>query len=170
MTSIRKRHFPPVLLFLALMCGTAAAQNISASLNGVITDENRGAITRAAVTLISINTGIELKATTDSGGYYSFLNLPAGDYELKVTANGFQSYSQSGVRIALNEKARVDAQLKVGAMTEIVQVQAEAPQINREDATQSGGIEQKKVTELPMSVEIGKAQGGERMEKQTVRA
>jgi hypothetical protein len=152
MTSIGKRLFPPVLLFLALISGTAAAQNISASLNGVITDENSSAVTKAAVTLISIDTGIEHKATTDSGGYYSFLNLAAGDYELKVTANGFQSYTRSGIRIALNEKARIDAQLKIGAMTEIVQVQAEAQQINREDATQSGSIEPKTVADLPLIV------------------
>jgi hypothetical protein len=152
MTSIRKRHFPRVVLYLALFYAIAAAQNISASLNGVITDENGAAIARAAVTLISINTGIEFKASTDSGGFYSFLNLPAGDYELKVTATGFQSYSRTGFRIALNEKARLDAQLKVGAMTEIVQVQAEAAQINREDATQSGSVEPKTVAELPLIV------------------
>ena len=115
MTSIRKRHFLRVVLLLALFYGIAAAQNISASLNGVITDENGGAITKAAVTLTSVNTGIEFKASTDSGGYYGFLNLPAGDYELKVTATGFQSYTRTGFRIALNEKARLDAQLKVGA-------------------------------------------------------
>src|SRR5262245_22202177 len=152
MISIRKRHFLRVVLLLALLYGIAAAQNISASLNGVITDEHGGAVTKAAVTLTSVNTGIEFKASTDSGGFYSFLNLPAGDYELKVTANGFQSYTRSGVRIALNEKVRLDVQLKVGAMTDIVQVQAEAPQINREDATQSGGIEPKTVTQLPLIV------------------
>src|SRR5262249_45308397 len=152
MTSIRKRHFLRVVLLLALFYGIAAAQNISASLNGVITDENGGAITKAAVTLTSVNTGIEFKASTDSGGYYGFLNLPAGDYELKVTANGFQSYTRSGFRIALNEKARLDAQLKVGAMADIVQVQAEAPQINREDATQGGSVEPKTVADLPLIV------------------
>src|SRR5689334_4774719 len=104
MTSVKKRHFPPVVLFLALIYGITAAQNISASLNGVITDENGSSVTKAIVTLISVNTGIELKSSTDSGGYYSFLNLPAGDYESKVTANGFQSYTRSGIRIALNEK------------------------------------------------------------------
>jgi carboxypeptidase family protein len=155
MTSIRKRHFSRVVLLLALFYGVAAAQNISASLNGVITDENGGAISKAAVTLISVDTGIELKATTDSGGYYSFLNLLAGDYELKVTANGFQSYTRSGFRIALNEKARLDAQLKVGAMTDVVQVQAGAAQINREDATQSGSIEPNTVNNLPLIVAGG---------------
>jgi hypothetical protein len=139
-------------MFLALIYGIAAGQNISASLNGVITDENGGAIAKADVALISVNTGIEFKASTDSGGYYGFLNLPAGDYELKVTANGFQSYTRSGIRIALNEKVRLDAQLKVGAMTEIVQVQAEAQQINREDATQSGSVEPKTVADLPLIV------------------
>jgi hypothetical protein len=152
MTSIRETNFLRVALFLALFCGVAVAQNISASLNGVVTDANGSAIVKAALTLTAVNTGIEFKATTDSGGFYSFLNLPSGDYELKVTATGFQSYSQTGIRIALNEKARLDAQLKVGAMTEIVQVQAEAPQINREDATQSGSIGPKTVAELPLIV------------------
>ncbi|MBO0726454.1 MAG: TonB-dependent receptor, partial [Blastocatellia bacterium] len=152
MTRIRNRHFQSAVLCLALIYGGAAAQNISASLNGVITDENGGAITKATVTLISIGTGIEMKASTDSGGYYGFLNLPAGDYELKITANGFQSYARSGIRIALNEKVRLDAQLKVGAMTEIVQVKAEASQINREDATQSGSVEPKTVADLPLIV------------------
>src|SRR5262245_19027661 len=155
MTSIRKRHFLRVVLLLELFYGIAAAQNIRASLNGVITDEHGGAITKAAVTLISVNTGIEFKASTDSGGYYGFLNLPAGDYELKVSADGFQSYTRSGFRVALNEKARLDAQLKVGAMTEIVQVQAEPAQINREDATQSGSIEPKTVNDLSLIVAGG---------------
>src|SRR5262245_64351848 len=62
------------------------------------------------------------------------------------------TYIRSGVRIALNEKARLDAQLKVGAMTEIVQVQAEAAQINREDATQSGSVEPQTVADLPLIV------------------
>ena len=152
MTSIRERLFLPAVLFLALFCGITAAQNISASLNGVISDESGGAIVKAEVTLTSINTGIEHKATTDSGGYYGFLNLPAGDYELKVTATGFQSYSRSGIRIALNEKVRLDVSMKVGAVTEIVQVKAEAPQINREDATQSGSVEPKTVADLPLIV------------------
>ncbi len=152
MTSAHVRRILPVALFLAFFNGVVTGQNISASLNGVIADENGAAITKAAVTLISKNTGIELKTATDSGGYYSFLNLPAGDYELKATANGFQSQTRSGIRIALNEKARIDIQLKVGAMTEIVQVQAEAPQINREDATQGGSVEPKTVTDLPLIV------------------
>jgi len=152
MTSIKRRHFRRVVLCLALFYAIASAQNISASLNGVITDENGGAITKAAVTLTSVNTGIEFKSSTDSGGYYGFLNLPAGDYELKVTANGFQSYSRSGVRIALNEKVRLDVQLKVGAMTEVVQVQAEAPQINREDAAQGGSVEPQTAADLPLIV------------------
>src|SRR5687767_10206446 len=97
MTSTRMRRFLPVVVFLALLEGIAAGQNISASLNGMIADENGGAITKAAVQLISVDTGIEIKTSTDSSGFYAFLNLPAGDYELKVTANGFRSYIRSGI-------------------------------------------------------------------------
>jgi Carboxypeptidase regulatory-like domain len=153
MKIIRKRNFLPVLSLLALLNVFAIAQSISASLTGAITDEAGGAVTKAAVTLKSINTGLEFDISTDSKGYYSFLNLPAGDYELKVTANGFQTYTRTGIRIALNEKVRLDLQLKIGAMTEVVQVTAEAPQINRDDATQSGSIEPKTVADLPLIVE-----------------
>ncbi len=152
MKSISKGRALPVAFFLALLYGIAWGQNISASLNGVITDENGSAIVKASVSLTAVGIGIEVKSTTDSGGYFGFLNLPAGDYELKVTANGFQGYTRSGIRVALNEKVRLDAHLKVGAMSEIVQVQAEAPQINREDATQSGSVEPKTVADLPLIV------------------
>jgi hypothetical protein len=153
MKTIRKRNFLPIISLVALFNVFSIAQSISASLSGALTDEAGGAITKASVRLKSISTGIEFKLSTDSKGYYSFLNLPAGDYELNVTATGFQTYTRSGIRIALNEKVRLDLQLKIGAMTEVVQVTAEAPQINRDDATQSGSIEPKTVADLPLIVD-----------------
>jgi hypothetical protein len=153
MKIIRKRNFLPVMSLVALLNAFALGQSISASLTGAITDETAGAITKATVTLKSMNTGIELNISTDSKGYYSFLNLPAGDYELKVTATGFQTHTRTGVRIALNEKVRLDLQLKIGAMTEVIQVVGDAPQINRDDATQSSSIEPKTVSDLPLIVE-----------------
>jgi Carboxypeptidase regulatory-like domain len=155
MKSIRESHFLVLALLLALFHGIVAAQNTSASLNGVVTDPNGAVIPNAIVTLSATTTGIELKATTDSGGFYRFLNLSAGDYELKVSADGFQSYVRSGLRIALNEKARIDPQLKIGSTTEIIEINADASPINREDATQSGSVEPKTVNDLPLIVAGG---------------
>jgi hypothetical protein len=153
MMIIRKRTFLPVMSFLALLNIFAIAQSTSASLTGAIIDEAGGAIPQAEVTLKSITTGIERKLSSDSNGNYNFLNLPSGDYELKVTAKGFQTYTRTGIQIALNEKVRLDLRLKVGAMTDLIQVVGEAPQINRDDATQSSRIEPKTVAELPLIVE-----------------
>lgn len=150
-----KYHFLSAALFLALVHGAAAAQNTSASINGVITDQSGAVIPNANVTLRAISTGIDFKIATDAGGLYSFLNLAAGDYELKFSADGFQSYVRSGVRISLNEKARIDAQLKIGATSEIVEINADVSPINREDATQSGSIEPKTVNDLPLIVAGG---------------
>jgi hypothetical protein len=71
MKSIRESHFLVLALLLALFHGIVAAQNTSASLNGVITDQNGAVIPNAIVTLSATTTGIELKTTTDSGGFYS---------------------------------------------------------------------------------------------------
>jgi carboxypeptidase family protein len=153
MQIIRTKIYLPALALLLLFNAFGIAQSISASLNGVISDESGGVITNASVTLISINTGIEFRAVTDSSGYYGFLNLPAGDYELKISANGFQSLTRKGIRVPLNQKVRVDLSLKIGQVSEIVQVTGVASQLNREDATQSGSIEPKTVADLPLIVE-----------------
>jgi carboxypeptidase family protein len=153
MQIIRTKIYLPALALLLLFNAFGNAQSISASLNGVISDESGGVITNASVTLISINTGIEFKVVTDSSGYYGFLNLPAGDYELKISANGFQSLTRSGIRVPLNQKVRVDLSMKIGQVSEIVQVTGAAAQINREDATQSGSIEPKTVADLPLIVD-----------------
>lgn len=154
MKRIREIRFP-VALLLSFFHVIAAAQNTSASLNGVITDQSGSVISKALVILRDAGTEVEIRTSTDVHGYYSFLNLPSGDYELKVSAPGFQGYVRSGLRIALNEKARIDAQLKIGSTTEVVEINADASPINREDATQSGSVEPKTVNDLPLIVAGG---------------
>jgi len=55
-----------------------------------------------------------MKVTSSPGGLYSFFNLQAGRYEIQVTNKGFRDYVQRGIRIALNEKIRVDVKLELG--------------------------------------------------------
>ncbi|MEJ7616153.1 MAG: carboxypeptidase-like regulatory domain-containing protein [Pyrinomonadaceae bacterium] len=142
-------------LFFLIAQGHALAQNTSASLNGEVQDEKEAAIPGASVTLKNVDTGIALEIASDTSGYYTFLNLPAANYELRISANGFQTYLQTGIRIALNEKARVDIQMNVGSITETLEVRAEIPQLNFDDATQSGSLEPKTVGDLPLIVAGG---------------
>ncbi len=87
------------------------AQNTTASLTGLVTDPSGAVVTNAEVELTAVSTSVVTKAVTNADGLYSFQNILAGPYELKVTASGFREFLQKGIKISLNERARVDVKL-----------------------------------------------------------
>ena len=65
------------------------SQVTGATLSGTVTDTSEGAISGAEVSVINTATGVNKSVTVDSAGYYSIPNLPAGVYEVAVSATGF---------------------------------------------------------------------------------
>jgi outer membrane receptor protein involved in Fe transport len=95
-------------------------------------------------------TGVSRTAQTDDLGRYSMPNLPAGIYEMKVTAAGFKTYTVSGVEITINTAKAVDARLEVGAVNEQVVVEASAAVLKTEKADVGAEISGKTVQDLPL--------------------
>ena len=87
---------------------------------------------------------------TGDAGLYTFSNLPAGTYEIRVTAAGFQAVHVADVKLDVEATRRVDVSLTVGQVNEIVNVEASAPLLNTENASVGQIIESKRVTELPL--------------------
>ncbi len=144
--------------FLALLCCAffgvcGKAQNYNATISGVVTDQSGAAIPAATATLTLASTGAEAHATSGPDGFYAFPNLTPGIYNLKVSAKSFGDYVQSGIELALDQHARQDVQLKVGAASvTTVEVLASSSPLNFENATQSGGISPQTLKELPLLV------------------
>ena len=69
-------------------------------------------------------------------GNYTIALLPAGTYELRVTAPGFKKLIRPGLIIQAAEIVRVDATLELGSATESVTVQAEAPMLKTKSKLQ----------------------------------
>src|SRR5581483_12007237 len=118
------------MLLVALLCGVAvqpaAAQVLYGSVIGVITDQSDAVVPNATVTLTSKDTGNTRTTNTDEGGRYSFVNVLPGRYDVKVTAKGFRSYTQSDLDVTPNTVARAEFKLEVGQLTETVSVEATA--------------------------------------------
>jgi carboxypeptidase family protein len=144
-----------VLLCLVVMVPVASAQNISAQLAGTITDPTGAVIPGAEVTLTALDTGVVTKLTSSPDGLYSFFNLQAGHYEMKVSNKGFRDYVQRGIRIQLNEKVRIDVKLELGAESQTIEVIENASALNYETAEQSAGISPDTVNELPLIITAG---------------
>jgi len=108
---------------LVWMAGTvlqANAQATSGAISGVVTDERQGVLANASVTARNIGTNESRSAATDGEGRYRFPNLPVGNYEITVQANGFAKLVRSGVELLLNQDAVVNLTLKLSAMEEVI--------------------------------------------------
>jgi len=135
--------------FTLLMCGLAAGQ-ATTSLRGTITDPSGSTVSGAQVILANSESKIERTASTAEQGGYQFLFIPPGTYSLTVTASGFRPYKLSGLQLLVNTPATVNAQLKVGASSEVVDVNAEAPELNLVDASLGNSFSETQVQDIPL--------------------
>jgi hypothetical protein len=129
----------------------ASAQVLYGSIVGTLTDETGAVIPKASVTVTNASTGLSRQATTDDAGYYSIQNLLEGVYDLSVTASGFRPYTQKGVTVSINSVTRVDANIKVGAVTEQVSVEASSVLLQTTKSDVNVSLDTKSMENLPLS-------------------
>src|SRR6266481_5480275 len=125
------------LALAALLCtaNPAWGQEVTASITGTVSDPTGAAIVGATVTAKSVERGLTYTAVTNDSGIYRIAQLPVGSYELKVEKTGFSSAAYPAFVLTLNQVARIDVPLKVGQVTQIVEVTGAAPVLKTE-ATQ----------------------------------
>ena len=132
------RHFTRFALALLLGVGlqssvrSAFAQEVTASIVGTVVDPSDAPISGATVTATDTERGVVRTATSNESGAYNLTRLPVGTYSLKVSAPGFQTTSYPPFVLVLNQVARIDAQMKVGQVSETVEVSSAAPVLKTE--------------------------------------
>src|SRR6266581_486026 len=126
-----------VMTLVALLCNASPAwgQEVTASITGTVMDPSGAAVAGATVTAKSVERGLTYTAVTNESGIYRIAQLPVGSYELKVEKSGFASAAFPAFVLTLNQVARVDVGMKVGQVTQTVEVTGAAPVLKTE-ATQ----------------------------------
>jgi hypothetical protein len=144
-----------ITVCLLLLCAGLAvpvlAQVNTASLTGLVSDAKQAVLPKASVTLKNTATNVEISTTTDNSGYYSFPSLPVGTYSLTVELQGFKKTVQEGVKLEVGQKGRLDLTLEVGAVVETVLVAAAPPLLSEQDASPGGVLENRMITDMPLS-------------------
>ena len=140
-------------LLVCVFALPALGQIGNATLSGTITDQTGGAVADAQLILTNSATGFEARATTNERGEYTFRNLTPGTYDLKISKTGFENNVQKGIVLTINQSARADAVLRVGASTETVTVQGQNTLINYDNGTLQGGADPQTIKDLPLVVE-----------------
>ena len=140
---MKKRHSTALwvaCLFALLVPGLAKGQSTNATLSGTIVDPTGAAVPNVQLTLNSVALGTVTKIRSGPDGLYSFPNLRPGIYELRVHAQGFKDYVQTGIELTMNAMARQDVKLQLGTAVETVEVRANASPLNTDDAQVKGSV------------------------------
>ncbi|HSY63839.1 MAG TPA: TonB-dependent receptor [Terriglobales bacterium] len=119
---------------LALLCGASATwgQDVTATITGTVTDPSGGAVVGANVTAKFVERGVTYTAVTNEAGLYRILQLPVGNYELRVEKEGFQTSVLPAFTLVLNQAARIDVALKVGQVSQTIEVTSAVPVLKTE--------------------------------------
>ena len=129
----------------------AMGQEVTAAIVGTVTDPSGAPVAGAAVTATDTERGTVWTAKTNDTGAYNLLRLPIGSYTVKISAQGFQSAVQPPFTLVLNQTARVDMQLKVGQVSETVEVSGAAPVLQTQSVEVSTVIDANTNVSLPLA-------------------
>lgn len=143
-----------VALGLCLLCtgGVLWGQATQVSqIAGVVQDESGAAIPQAQVTVTNPETGFVREAISQTDGAYTLPNLPPGSYRLTVSKPGFAGYNQSGIVLQVNTNPQVNVTLRVGQVSEQVEVSSNAAMVETHSNGVGQVIDQDRVLELPLN-------------------
>ena len=122
-----------------------------AQLSGVIVDASGLPVPDAEVTITNTDTSLTRTVLSGPDGSYTFTNLPPGPYRLQVTKPGFASYSQSGIILQVSTNPRQNVTLKVGSITETIEVLGDAAMVESRSTGIGQVIDERRVIDLPLN-------------------
>src|SRR5215217_9124805 len=137
---------------LVFSSGALFAQSTLGTITGLVTDSTGAIIPNAVVVATNTATGVRAQTVSSGTGNYVIPNLQVGPYEITVSVSGFKSFSRSNINLSSNDNLRVDVVLEVGAASERVVVNAEAPPLKTESTEVSTTMERKLVNDVPLAV------------------
>ena len=142
-----------IVAFIVLLCGThnVRAQEVTATITGTVTDPSGAPIAGADVTAKSVGRGETYSAVTNESGLYRISQLPVGNYELRIEKQGFQTSLYPAFTLVLNQVGRIDTQLKVGQVTQTVEVSGAAPILKTESTQVDTIIDSATNDKLPLA-------------------
>jgi Carboxypeptidase regulatory-like domain/TonB dependent receptor len=133
-----------------LLASAAFAQSDRGTITGTVLDPAGAVVPSASIEAKNGATGQVYTAGSSSTGNYTLANLPAGAYELSVTASGFKKYLRPGLTVQVAETVRADVTLEVGGVNETITVNDEAPLLKTESGELSHQIDYKAAEDIPL--------------------
>src|SRR5579862_9975887 len=112
----------------AICCGNLWSQ-ATAQISGSVQDQSGAVLPGVEITATQTETGVSRMTISNEAGLYTLPNLPLGPYRIQAALMGFRTFVQSGIVLQVNSNPTINVVLQVGQVSEQVEVQANASQV-----------------------------------------
>jgi len=143
-----------VILFLTAVCllgGPARAQTVNGAVHGTVSDSTGAVLPGATVEVKNNGTNLVRQGAADDTGFYTIVSLPPGAYTVSASKTGFSTAVQNNVQLLVNQDVELNFILKVGTVSQQVEVTAEAALVSTANSTISQVIGSRQVVDLPLN-------------------
>src|SRR5690349_9620654 len=149
-----RRFFVYLSVLLVCVAGSAwllNAQGTTGQITGLVTDATGAVVPKAEIVVVNEATGIRRNAVSNELGYYTVSLLPPGSYRISVRKEGFRPVDRAGITLEVDQVARIDFSMQVGALSERVEVTANASRVDTQTSTLKEVVDQRRIQELPLN-------------------
>lgn len=145
------KAYATLLVLLVALSGSAFSQGLTGQISGNVQDPSGSAVAGAQVQLRNVNTGAVREVTTDAAGDFLFTQLLPGVFEITVNAKGFKQFVQQQIQLTATERVVIPAlRLELGALTEVITVEAQAARVQTQSSERSGLISTQQTENIPL--------------------
>jgi hypothetical protein len=134
-----------------LAAGLAFGQYVNQEISGFVLDPTNAAVPNARISARHMGTGQVRTTESDARGYYAFLNVPIGEYQIAAEATGFKKYVQTNVVVTVSAKVTVAMPLTVGDIHDSITVAADALQLDASSGEMGREITGEQATGLQLN-------------------
>jgi hypothetical protein len=141
-----------LLIYALLFAASLRSQTGTSAIGGSVTDQQGKAVPGAKVTLTNVATNATRSAQSTGTGAYLFDLITPGDYRLEVEAKGFNKTVIDNVRALIGKQTETNLQLRIGVMSQLVEVRSNAQDtlINTQDASLGNVFDSNQISQLPL--------------------
>ena len=142
-----------LLVLLSLLLGgvfMSFAQSDRGTITGTISDATGAVIPGASVVATNGETGAKYETISTETGNYTLTQLPPGVYSMSAELPGFKKYVRQGITVLVAQTLRINVSLEVGAATDEVTVNADAPLLRTESSDVSHNVNSSRLDDLPI--------------------
>src|SRR5437763_1035351 len=139
------------LSLIVLSAGLVSGQGTTGEISGTVKDPQGAAVPGATVMVTNLETPFKRQVTTNDDGYYRFVGLPVGRYEMRSEHQGFKT-AVATLKLTVAEQMVANFDMEVGAITEQVIVNVTSGgEVETSSSTMSGLVDEKKIRDLPLN-------------------